>query len=113
MLPLFLEIKSISQPFSRFDQHIITFVSPLKAFCFNRWCHIQLRNKFPAPIMSIMSLFPDQIVSTHHMDFVDAAISWHAAVYCKMNVELRMKVTGTRKLEKLEIEITEKLQREI
>jgi hypothetical protein len=53
-----------------FDQHIITFVSPLKAFCFNRWCHIQLRNKFPAPIMSIMSLFPDQIVSTHHMDFV-------------------------------------------
>ena len=63
--------------------------------------------------MSIMSLFPDQIVSTHHMDFVDAAISWHAAVYCKMNVELRMKVTGTRKLEKLEIEITEKLQREI
>ena len=53
-----------------FDQHIITFVSPLKAFCFNRWCQIQLRNKLPAPIMSIMSLFPDQIVSTHHMDFL-------------------------------------------
>jgi hypothetical protein len=43
----------------------------------------------------------------------DAAISWHAAAYCKMNVEMRMKVTGTRKLEKLEIEITEKLEREI
>ena len=36
-----------------FDQHIITFVSPLKAFCFNRWCHIQLRNKFPGPIMRL------------------------------------------------------------
>ena len=52
-----------------FDQHI-TFVSPLKAFCFNRWFQIQLRNKFPDPIMSIMSLFPDQIVSTHHMDLL-------------------------------------------
>ena len=31
-----------------FVQHIITFVSPLKACFFNNWCHIQLRNKFPA-----------------------------------------------------------------
>jgi hypothetical protein len=70
MLPLFMGMKSIPNHSLDFDQHIMTFVSPLKAFCFNRWCHIQLRNKFPAPIMSIMSLFPDQIVSTHHMDFV-------------------------------------------
>jgi hypothetical protein len=57
----------------------------LKAFCFNRWCHIQLRNKFPAPIMSIMSLFPDQIVSTHHMDFVVVMVA--LTVFCAKRLD--------------------------
>ena len=70
MLQLFLGIKSISPTIVSISTNntiIIPFLSPLKAFCFNRWCHIQLRNKFPAPIMSIISLFADQLVSTHHM----------------------------------------------
>jgi hypothetical protein len=64
MLPLSLRIKSIpptTDLFFTYRKTVISFLSPWKIFCFNRGCHIQLKNEFPAPITSIIHLFGDRI----------------------------------------------------
>jgi hypothetical protein len=64
MLPMFLGIKSIPPTivsFSTYSKTIISFLSPLKIFCFDCWRHIQLRNEFSGHIMVIITLFGDQI----------------------------------------------------
>ena len=61
MLPLFLGIKGIPPTivlFSTYSKTIISFLSPLKTFCFDR---IELRNELSGLIMIIIMIFGDQI----------------------------------------------------
>ena len=67
MLPLFLGIQGIPPTivsFSIYSKTIISLLSPLKIFCFDR---IELRNEFSGLIMIIIMLFGDQI---RHMALV-------------------------------------------